>query len=416
MPTEPARGVRRKPSDLGGYKTAIGILLVLIAYGSLYPFVWNFETPNAFVMFGGVGIVDLVENILLFVPLGCVLAWYLHRRGRMVAGFVYWFVLALVFASVLQWLQVYLPRTPALTDIVFNMVGHLLGWGIGQASARVVARSLEQHQGARAVNHFALVMVLIWIVAELFPLLPTFDVSTVVNNVKSLWQQSAWQPRRMLEHVGMTVIGLHALANVVRGGAWERHALTVSVLSTLVVLAGKFVVVGQSPGLAVVLGIAGGWVLWWAIHRASERRRWSLVLGVAGLTYLISALAPYTLAEVPTAMHWIPFTSSLETGIVRALPAVAFECLCYGAMVWSAARKGGSAAVSAVLVALLALVCEFLQQYLPGRTAEISSVVLVLWMGWLVVVLDPRRSWRERSAVPHAPLPTPGRAKTVNTV
>ena len=140
------------------------------------------------------------------------------------------------------------------------------------------------------------------------------------------------------------------------------------------------------------LGILGGWVLWLSIHRAPDRRSCALLLCVAGLTYLIDALAPYGLASEPKAMHWLPFSSSLETGIQRVLPAVAFACLCYGAMIWSAARMGASVAVSAVLVAMLALACEAVQQYLPGRTAEVSFALTALAMGWLVAVLAPARA------------------------
>ena len=68
---------------------------------------------------------------------------------------------------------------------------------------------------------------------------------------------------------------------------------------------------------------------------------------------------------------------------------VAFECLCFGAIIWSAARNGGSLSGMTVTVAILAFACEFAQRYLPGRTAEITSVLLALGMGWLVAALGP---------------------------
>jgi VanZ family protein len=42
-----------------------------------------------------------------------------------------------------------------------------------------------------------------------------------------------------------------------------------------------------------------------------------------------------------------------------------------------------------VTVATLAFACEFAQRYLPGRTAEITSVLLALGMGWLIAALTP---------------------------
>ncbi|KQP23512.1 VanZ family protein [Pseudorhodoferax sp. Leaf267] len=386
----PAAAAAPAERRLFALRTAIAILLVAIAYGSLYPFAWNFDAPQAFVVSGRVGRTDLVENIVLFLPLGCVLAWYFDARGRMRAGFLAWFVLALVFASVLQWLQIYLPRIPAAADIVFNMVGHVLGWGVGMLTARGVQRLLQAHARFEAVHRLALALVGLWIVAELFPLVPTLDRSTLAANLKSLWQQDLWQPRRLLLHLGMTVIGLHALAWAVHSLGWQRHLRRAAVAATLAVLMGKFVVIWQSPGLAVVLGIAAGPLLWGRIARAPERQAWLLMMGVAGCTYLVYALAPYRLMAEPTPMHWVPFTSSLENGIHRVLPTVAFECLVYGAMLWSAARLGASARASVVLLAVLVLACEYLQRYLPGRTAEISSVLWVAGMGWLVAVLEPQ--------------------------
>lgn len=396
--TDPNDAARRPPAQGGTppdmvarlYRPLIGMLLLLIAYGSLYPFTWNFEQPNAFILQGGVGRIDLIENIVLFIPLGCVLAWHGALRRQRVMGFLGWFVALLAFASVLQWLQVYLPRTPALSDIVFNMVGHLLGWGVGLASVRFVGPLLERHQSLRGLDRFALWMLVLWLVAELFPLIPAFDVSTVWNNVKSLWLQEPWQPRRMLEHAAMTVLGLDAFGMLMRSIDARRLLRSGAVLLTLAVLCGKFIVEGQSPGVAVVAGIALGGLLWWWVDTAQSRVRAFWILGVAFGAYLVYALAPYRFQQATHGMHWIPFASSLQGGIHRVIGAVAFESLCYAGMIWAAMRLGASVHVFTVLTALLALTCEWLQQFLPGRTAEVSSVLVALAMGWLVAMFANR--------------------------
>ena len=190
------------------HRIAVGLLLSLIVYGSLYPLTWNLAQPQDFIYWGPLGLVDVAENVILFLPLGWLLAWRHHGRPRQLAVLVVWFLIALVVASILQWLQKYLPRTPALSDILFNMLGFAAGWLAGMISASSLNRLSRPHLDLHAADRFALVMVVLWVAAELFPFIPTLDRSSVADNVKSLWQQDLWQPRRMLLHLAVTVIGL----------------------------------------------------------------------------------------------------------------------------------------------------------------------------------------------------------------
>jgi len=64
------------------YRIAIGAVLLLIVYGSLYPLTWDFAHPQDFVVGGRVGLSDLVENVILFMPLGWLLAWHFQGDPR----------------------------------------------------------------------------------------------------------------------------------------------------------------------------------------------------------------------------------------------------------------------------------------------------------------------------------------------
>jgi len=380
-----------QPASTGrrNHRIAVGLLLSLIVYGSLYPLTWNFAQPQDFIYWGPLGLVDVVENVILFLPLGWLLAWQYHGQGRPRAGFVTWFPIALIVAGILQWLQKYLPRTPALSDIAFNMLGFTAGWLAGIISASSLDRLSRRHLNLHSADRFALVMVVLWVAAELFPFIPTLDRSSVVDNVKSLWQQDLWQPRRMLLHMAVTVIGLEALAQLVRSVAAERLARPLAAIATLATLGGKFVVINQAPGLPVVLGIAAGAAVWQGIDRTEERTRLRTLLAIASAAYLLHAIWPLQWNDRPSAMHWLPFASSLSGSIESVVSTVAFECLCFGAIIWSAVRNGGSLGGMTVTVAILAFACEFAQRYLPGRTAEITSVLLALGMGWLIAALRP---------------------------
>lgn len=394
----PIRETRVEPKVKAGHpagasrrnhRIAVGLLLSLIVYGSLYPFAWNFAQPQDFIFWAPLGLVDVVENVILFLPLGWLLAWHYHGQGGQRAGFVAWFPIALIVAGILQWLQKFLPRTPALPDIVFNMLGFTAGWLAGMISGSSLNRLSRRYLNLHAADRFALVMVVLWVAAELFPFIPTLDRSSVVDNVKSLWQQDLWQPRRMLLHMAATVIGLEALAHLIRSVAEEHLVRLLAGIATLAILGGKFVIIYQAPGLAVILGIAAGAAVWQGIDRMEERPRLWTVLAIATAAYLLHAIWPLQWNDRPGAMHWLPFASSLSGSIESVANTVAFECLCFGAIIWSAARNGGSLGGMTVTVAILAFACEFAQRYLPGRTAEITSVLLALGMGWLIAALSP---------------------------
>lgn len=392
----------RHPAGAGGrnYRIGVALLLGLIVYGSLYPLAWNFAQPQDFIFRGPLGLVDVVENVILFLPLGGLLVWHYHDRPRQWRGFVIWFVIALLVAGILQWLQKYLPRTPALSDVAFNMLGFVAGWLAGMVSRNTVHRLAQRHLNLQGADRFALVMIVLWLTAELFPFIPTLDVSSVVDNVKSLWQQDLWQPRRMVLHMGMTVIGLEALTRLVRSAAAERMARPLAGVAMLGMLAGKFFIINQAPGLPVVLGIVAGAAVWRGIDQiAPTPRLWTLLVIATG-SYLLHAIWPLQWSDSPNAMRWLPFASSLAGSIAAVVTSVAFECLCFGAIIWSATRNGASPGGMTVSVALLAFACEWTQRYLPTRTSEITSVLLALGIGWLIAALGNLQ--HVKRGTPHA--------------
>ena len=67
-----------KNASARSYRIAVGLLLVLISYGSLYPLKWDFEQPQAFIFYGPVGLGDLVE-IAEGRPISKTKSWVVTR-------------------------------------------------------------------------------------------------------------------------------------------------------------------------------------------------------------------------------------------------------------------------------------------------------------------------------------------------
>lgn len=379
------------------YQIAVGLVLLLIVYGSLYPFRWDFSAPKPFVWLGRVGLVDLIENVILFLPLGFLLGWNGQARSHRGSHALQWTLMSLAVAGALQVLQIYLPRTPAFLDVVFNMAGFGIGWSVGFVARWRAGQMLEQHRSWAQADRFALIMVALWLISELYPLIPTLDISSVARNVKSLWLVEPWQPRRMLVHAGTTVIGLTAVVQLARTGGFVSHARPVAFMAAALVLAGKFLVVDQHPGVAAVAGIVMGSLAWRWIDGWADDPRWMATAALAAATFLLAAVWPWQWRDPPAPMSWLPFSSSLSTWVHATVPARAFECFCFGAIVWSTVRNGALVIGMTICTAVMALACEWLQRYLPTRTAEITPVFLALAMGWLVSVCSPSRVGRTGS-------------------
>ena len=131
---------------------ALAIVAAAIAYASLYPF--DFAVPpaherawprfwEAWRWSGSRS--DALGNVLLFVPFGwagCVAA----RRGRLRAwAYPATAVISLLLALALQLAQIYLPsRTPALSDVGWNLVGAAAGIAAARSCCRSCRRRISK--------------------------------------------------------------------------------------------------------------------------------------------------------------------------------------------------------------------------------------------------------------------------------
>src|ERR1700681_4620830 len=114
------------------------VVVVLVAYGSLFPF--HFVAPTdvqrALEMLLAdrrlwTSLSDVLGNIALFVPLGATGVWWgATRTSRGYAAL--WTVLAgLAFAFLLQVGQIFVPeRSAAMADVFWNAVGTVIGAAI----------------------------------------------------------------------------------------------------------------------------------------------------------------------------------------------------------------------------------------------------------------------------------------------
>ena len=261
------------------------VLAALIAYGSLYPFMFALLPER-----GGVwtamlaerrvwtGFGDVAGNVALFVPLGAlgVLCIGAQRFGA-------WQGLALllassVFAFVIQVLQAYLPsREPALSDVLWNSVGAALGIAVGLVAERYV-RSLPQIAWPR--SRIVLVLIAAWITAELWPFVPALDWSEIKEKLRPLILSPNLSAASATYHlVSVAVLGmmLESLDSPVHATRW---------LALLVagVLGAKLLLWASPLSLSFAVGTVLGLFLWALLGNRLGQRASGVLLAALILT------------------------------------------------------------------------------------------------------------------------------------
>ena len=165
----------------------------LIVYASLYPFAHWRDQGMAIGLFLTAPLphywtgFDVVSNVRGHLPLCFLLALGALRsgRGRHAMG---WAVLACsVLSLLMESLQVYLPdRVPSNLDLVLNVAGSMFGAAIAWSLEKL---GLLQRWSRFRANWFvgdargALVLLVLWPVALLFPLVVPFGLGQVLERL-----------------------------------------------------------------------------------------------------------------------------------------------------------------------------------------------------------------------------------------
>lgn len=415
------------------------IFLVLIAYGSLYPFdVWAPPHAPLFQFLTAWPTVldhaDLVQNVLAYAPFGLFLCLCFLGAGKAGTRMA---VLGtagggLVLSTLMESLQQFEPaRVASTADIAMNVAGTLAGAVLALVFGRPVAasalaqrhrlhplRSIHDAQRWRArrfksgtLPNIGLAALALWALSETSPLVPALDLRYLARNLVNL----AWELGHPLE-TGLASVLVAAclltglgllLRSVLRGGgdgssplAHARGPLAGQLRASVprapealmfvgmlaLVFGAKLMVYGRMLGMADVLGGA-------------------LALGVLHLTRAAPAaavaraggaalLCGFVLGEVLPAgsasywdFNWMPLAGQLRSlsGMENILELFwPFFALAYFVRTGTpAVRRMQLMFLGGALVLALVFWLEWHQQEVAGRYGDITQVLLALG-GWLL--------------------------------
>ena len=368
------------------------VAVLLIAYGSLYPFEWQrlSEGRNWLAALleglrrlrpGGRG--DLLANLLLYLPLGGAIGLALRgrtSRARSIACAVLFGAAVSVTIEVLQLFD--RGRDTRGSDVVLNTISS----GAGVGLVLFLARAQRPIAGRQIGNAFALLLVASWLGARLFPYVPAIDLQAWKNALKPLLLTPTFEPALGFCMMAFWMLAAEAVAAASGPLLTARWAVPAVLLGTLLA---KVIIVGSSLTLHETLGVLLALALWFSLSRLSESRRARLLLPLLLFAVFIDRLSPFDFTAA-RSFGLIPFRSFLEAGSFGGgIQTGLKKFFLYGGLIWLACRAGLGLLVATTAVALFALLTSLGQIWLPGRSAEITDAVLAGLAGALMVALRP---------------------------
>ena len=363
----------------------LSLLAVLIAYGSLYPFNFTVPEPHAAAwvrLFNDWSLItskgDMLGNVALFVPFGFAGVFAVPAQPHPPLRVTTLALLSLALATALQIAQIYFPpRTPALADVVWNMVGTGIGIVAG-LSLRAHFR-LRWRTWQRAYT-IPLSLIVLWIAAELLPLVPSLDLQSIKDSLKALLRLHM-SPLDVLWHASGVLLAGRALTAIF-GTARALQWLGVLVA---VVIAGKVLVVTRVLNASTLVGFAVGYGVWRFVSGSKQPWRSEVVVLAALLAaYTLKALEPFELRPVPAAFSWVPFAGMLQGSMLINAEVLIESVFFFAGLLGLIRMQGSGVGVSSVVLALWVAALEALQMYIVGRSPDITEPLLVLLVGQIL--------------------------------
>ena len=175
------------------YRGSLAVWALLIAYASLYPFVPlrlpSMEAVGAF--FARPRYVtgfDVALNVLAYVPLGTLACLYFRQAEPGVKAIVKAAGLGAALSFAMESAQLFVPyRVASIHDLAANAGGAL--WGalfFADPFYSLVTRPLGELRERSVIpgawGDAGLVLVMLWLIAQLNPALPFFGAGNIVGN------------------------------------------------------------------------------------------------------------------------------------------------------------------------------------------------------------------------------------------
>jgi VanZ family protein len=351
------------------------VAIAVIVYGSLYPFTF-YDNPNPAGPFHNLwatrnilsGRGDLLANFLLYIPLG-FFGVRTHRHPRF-SSLILAMVIGISLSTAVELIQFYdAGRNSAMSDVYVNAAGTLFG-----ATAAMLSRHMRSPGVGWIRRHdFVALLLVCWLGYRLFPYAPVIDLHKYWDAVKPLFLHPTVSGLDAFRHA-VTWFAISILLETIIGASRTRLAvmpLLIAILFARIMIA--HIVLSWAE---IIGGLIG--VLLWISALSRRRHRVMIVAGLFILVVVLEGLAPFNFSNEPRRFGWVPFRSFVRGSEESAVASFFEKTFMYGCLVWLMVHAGCSWRFATASGAILVFGLRWMQVYLPGRSAEITDVVLLL--------------------------------------
>jgi len=355
------------------------IIMILIAYGSLYPL--EFQAPPDFSVqvekltdfrFWKSGISDAIANIFLFIPFGMALLYVLNDRSlKTILGLL---ALTFVYAYFIQFCQIWTPeRIPYGGDAMWNLVGSFFGIMIFATSGNVF-KSINIVGGWN--RNLPLIVVACFIIIDLQPFIPTFDMDTIKNNLKAVMTSQGLSTIEVLSHTLFYFIPLTLWQFYLRdtNGPLKALFLLFAVISSQLFIVDSGINNNTIIGAVIALFASG-------ILKNSVTTK--------TLLYCVTALIIFNALNTfeyrgSVAFNWIPFKPALSGNTLVNIFAMLEKSLFYCLFFYLSSREKIKHSQATIILSLIVFTLEVVQRDIKGVTPDITENIVVLLAAYLI--------------------------------
>ncbi len=353
----------------------LAAVVALILYVSLWPFRFGANGPEVLetlreLTWARAGRSDMFNNVLLYVPFGFCLALVVEPRFGRLWSLVAGAVLGALLSLTVEVAQASItPRVPSLTDLSLNTAGALAGAIAGSAWHALGARMTPRGNPIGRSGAVALTVLVLWLIARLWPLWPDPSLRQVKRAVRPLFT-----PELGWSELAGFFVGWLVVAQAVFHLARRQRSVDAFLLVIAVVLVGRTFTAGNTLVFAELAAIAmllpvlvlAAVALMPAVHGAPE-----VALEVPGISEFLSRSPP------PPAQ-------------------LAGKGFSYVAMAWLLTGTGLLPHVAAGVTVLLVVLLSLLQVGAAAPSYGWIDVVIAVIAGLMVA------RWMPRGVTPRA--------------
>ncbi len=361
-----------------------GILLaviLLIVYGSLYPWEFHSFTGSPFsvllsssqVDLDRFGLRDIAVNLVLYMPLGAT-ACLAFRRSRF--SYVYAVLVGALLSTAVEIAQVYTTtRKPSLMDVACNVGGAALG--------ALLVGLFDLHEtrphAAQPGERGARVLLIIGAAYFLFPLFPVLGRAALYEKLRVIYHLPVLQ-----KEIALSFAAVWFALGRLGWKAWPRLPRWWLAASILLVPVQLFIVERQ-PLASELIGAAAGVGVFALCGQRRQTATW--FAWVFALVILLRGLAPFHLQSVPQDFSWVPFGASLGMEWQAAIAILLEKVFWYFTAIWILRDAGVRWRTATLVAAELLAAIEIAQIWLPGRSPEITDPLLAVLGGTVMWLL-----------------------------